>query len=76
MRVTGAGPGAPRIGNPPAEAIVPRLVAALRALDVFALDLPGPPAPGPNLYHGITIKDPRYADQWRARSGRADEPVQ
>jgi hypothetical protein len=33
MRIYGSGPGAPGVSNPPAEAIVARLVAALRALD-------------------------------------------
>ncbi len=184
MRLTGTGPGAPGVSNPPAEAIVPRLVAALRALDaaapkegwgqyleadgavrwdrivvsglsqgagmaafiakqhlvrrvvlfsspweftgrdrhpapwiagpsatptarwfaeynrrentvpliqaayaalalppanvrVFTLDLPPGVREGPNNqnpYHGITIRDPRYADQWRAMFGRAGDP--
>ena len=183
MRVTGGGPGAPGIANPPAEAIVPRLVAALRSLDaaapaegwgqyladggtvrwdrivvsglsqgagmaafiakrhpvrrvvlfsspweftgrdrrpapwlsdgsatpparwfaeynrreltvpliraayaalaippanirVFGLDLPpGVSSANPNPYHGITIRDPRYADEWRAMFGRAGDPA-
>lgn len=33
MRIDGTGPGAPGVANPPAEAIVARLVALLRALD-------------------------------------------
>jgi len=37
---------------------------------VFDLDLPpGAGANSPNPYHGITIRDPRYAPQWRAMFG-------
>lgn len=36
MRIDGTGPGAPGVVNPPAEAIVARLVALLRALDKAA----------------------------------------
>ena len=40
---------------------------------VFDLDLPaGMKAGGPNPYHPITVRDPRYADQWRAMYGRGD----
>ncbi len=43
---------------------------------VFDLDLPlGVSPANPNPYHAITIRDPRYADQWRAMFGRADDPT-
>lgn len=181
-RLTGTGKGAPGVSNPPAEAIVPRLIAALRALDqaapgegwggylddgalrwdrivvsglsqgagmaafvakqhavrrvilfsspwdftgadrhpapwlsqpgatpmarwfaeynrrektvpliqaayaalrippanirVFDLDLPrGVDPGGPNPYHGITVRDPRYAERWRAMYGQASDPA-
>ena len=180
MRLTGTGKGAPGVTNPPAEAIVPRLVAALRALDkaspkigwggyldgdrprwdrilvsglsqgagmaayiakqhavrrvvlfsspwdfvlpartpaawlsrpsatpmtrwfaeynknektadlirsayaalkvpaanirIFDLDLPpGVPVNAPNPYHAITVRDPRYAPQWRMMFGKGSD---
>ena len=62
------------------EKTVPAIQRAYAALKippdhvkVFDLDLPsGAPPNGPNPYHPVTIKDPRYAPQWREMYGRAE----
>lgn len=41
---------------------------------VFDLDLPPGVSPDkPNPYHGITVRDPRYAAQWRAMYGKGSD---
>jgi hypothetical protein len=68
------------------ENTAPLIIAAYSALAIphaniraFALDLPHPddgsrPSnQNPNPYHGSTIHDARYADQWRAMYGKASE---
>ena len=60
------------------KAAYAKLAIAPANIRVFDLDLPAGMRPGannPNPYHGITIRDPRYAPQWRAMFGRADDPV-
>lgn len=62
------------------EKTVPLIQAAYAALAippdhirVFSLDLPpGVSANAANPYHGITIRDPRYAPEWRRMFGPAD----
>lgn len=61
------------------ENTVPLIQNAYRALQippanihVFDLDLPDDrPHGGRNPYHGVTIRDTRYAPQWREMFGRA-----
>jgi predicted esterase len=53
--------------------------AALRIppanIRIFDLDLPAAARPDdPNPYHGITIRDSRYAPQWRAMYGKPSDP--
>ena len=60
------------------ELIVPAY-AALRIppanIRVFDLDLPpGAGTNSPNPYHAITIRDQRYAPQWRAMFGSGTDP--
>jgi hypothetical protein len=64
------------------EATVPLITAAYAALGlpaaqihVLTLDLPpNTPAGAANPYHGAGVRDPRYADTWRAMFGRGDGP--
>lgn len=63
------------------EETVPLIQAAYGALRIppdhiriFGLDLPaGVRFDGRNPYHGVTIRDPRYARQWQAMFGRGDD---
>lgn len=65
------------------EKTVPLIRAAYAALAIPAANIrvfdlalpPGVRADGPNPYHGITIRDVRYAKQWRAMFGRASDPI-
>lgn len=63
------------------EVTVPLIQAAYAALGlapaqihVLTLDLPdGRPANGGNPYHGAGVRDPRYADTWRAMFGKGGD---
>lgn len=63
------------------ENTVPLIQAAYAALEiprdhirVFDLDLPaGRRFTGPNPYHGVTIRDPRYTPEWQAMFGRGSD---
>ncbi len=56
--------------------LIRQAYAALRLPDdhvrVFDLDLAPDAAKSPNPYHVNTIRDRRYADEWRFLFGRAD----
>jgi hypothetical protein len=59
--------------------LIANAYAALRIppanIRVFDLDLPaGMGGNNPNPYHAITIRDPRYAPQWRAMFGSGADP--
>ena len=68
--------GAARAGTTVLEARPSALDPGVKAFDepnvVFDQDIPpqfARAAAGPNPHHGLTIRDPRYADDWRALFG-------